>query len=64
MKDEGVNACVDCGIVFSIYERRHHCRNCGKVYCSACSKFQVPSIPRLKIFQPVRVCRYVNSYLR
>ena len=56
MKDEGVGACVDCGINFTIYERRHHCRCCGRVFCSSCSQYQA-EIPRLKILQPVRVCK-------
>lgn len=26
-----------CSITFSIFERRHHCRKCGGVFCQACS---------------------------
>ncbi len=61
-KDEGVEACVDCGVKFTIYERRHHCRNCGKVFCSSCSQYQA-EIPRLKIHQPVRVCKTCRDEL-
>ncbi|CAB4066173.1 WDFY3 [Lepeophtheirus salmonis] len=62
-KDEGVESCVDCGVKFTIYERRHHCRNCGKVFCSSCSQYQA-EIPRLKIMHPVRVCSCINMYVR
>lgn len=61
-KDEGVGACVQCGTKFTIYERRHHCRNCGKVFCSCCSQYQA-EIPRLKILQPVRVCKPCHDSL-
>ena len=56
MKDEHSESCVDCKVKFTIYERKHHCRNCGKVFCSSCSQYQA-EIPRLKIMQPVRVCK-------
>ncbi|XP_040570676.1 WD repeat and FYVE domain-containing protein 3 isoform X2 [Lepeophtheirus salmonis] len=59
-KDEGVESCVDCGVKFTIYERRHHCRNCGKVFCSSCSQYQA-EIPRLKIMHPVRVCKQCHQ---
>jgi len=26
VKDEGVSGCTDCGVKFTIYERKHHCR--------------------------------------
>lgn len=35
--DSSVNKCYDCKIEFSIINRKHHCRNCGKIFCSKCS---------------------------
>ena len=34
VKDEGGDGCVACGVKFSFSERRHHCRNCGQLFCS------------------------------
>ncbi len=34
MKDEGMDSCVACSVKFSFSERRHHCRNCGQLFCS------------------------------
>ena len=56
MRDEHSESCVDCKVKFTIYERKHHCRNCGKVFCRSCRQYQA-EIPRLKIMQPVRVCK-------
>ena len=39
-KDEGSESCVGCGVRFTIYERRHHCRACGRLFCSSCSQYQ------------------------
>jgi hypothetical protein len=60
MKDDGTDSCQACGIRFTMYERRHHCRNCGNLFCSSCSRYQA-EIPRLKIHQPVRVCKQCHS---
>eukprot|EP01063_Lacrimia_lanifica_P026806 TRINITY_DN3669_c1_g1_i1.p2 TRINITY_DN3669_c1_g1~~TRINITY_DN3669_c1_g1_i1.p2 ORF type:complete len:227 (+),score=75.11 TRINITY_DN3669_c1_g1_i1:46-681(+) len=29
-------ACVGCGVAFGVVRRRHHCRECGEVYCAEC----------------------------
>jgi len=51
--DKTVTGCMGCGATFSIFNRKHHCRSCGKVYCSTCcdKKVQLPSSK-----DPVRVC--------
>uniref|UniRef100_A0A672QYT0 WD repeat and FYVE domain containing 3 n=1 Tax=Sinocyclocheilus grahami TaxID=75366 RepID=A0A672QYT0_SINGR len=59
VKDEQVDSCSGCTVRFSLTERRHHCRNCGQVFCQKCSRFQ-SEIKRLKISSPVRVCQ--NCY--
>jgi len=63
MRDDMTDSCHDCKVRFTIYERRHHCRNCGRLYCSACSRYQA-EIPRLKIHQQVRVCRSCYTQLQ
>ncbi|XP_065351177.1 WD repeat and FYVE domain-containing protein 3 [Cloeon dipterum] len=63
LKDEGAESCVGCGVKFSLYERRHHCRNCGQLFCSKCSKFE-SEISRLRILKPVRVCQGCHATLR
>ncbi|KAF2366372.1 protein of unknown function DUF4704 [Trinorchestia longiramus] len=56
VSDDLCHSCSACHLKFSVYERKHHCRNCGFVYCSKCSRFE-SEIFRLKIFKPVRVCQ-------
>ncbi len=34
LKDDAGEFCGQCRIKFSLTERRHHCRNCGHVFCS------------------------------
>ena len=33
MRDEAVDKCMKCGVEFTFTERKHHCRDCGKIFC-------------------------------
>jgi hypothetical protein len=57
VRDELVGTCKSkaCQAKFSINVRKHHCRDCGGVFCHNCTRFET-SIPRLQILKPVRVC--------
>ena len=37
--DSGSKECASCGVRFTFVERRHHCRDCGKVFCNTCSDY-------------------------
>uniref|UniRef100_A0A914ZRD5 WD repeat and FYVE domain-containing protein 3 n=1 Tax=Parascaris univalens TaxID=6257 RepID=A0A914ZRD5_PARUN len=61
VQDPSRSSCTQCQQRFSIAERRHHCRNCGHIFCSRCSRFE-SDIKHMKITKPVRVCQ--GCYLR
>ncbi|KAF2344500.1 FYVE zinc finger [Trinorchestia longiramus] len=53
--DQEAPRCMACGASFTMLRRRHHCRNCGKVFCGGCSEHAVP-LTHYGIWRPVRVC--------
>lgn len=36
VSDDLASACMKCAAKFSLTRRRHHCRACGKIFCSTC----------------------------
>eukprot|EP00112_Aurelia_sp_Birch-Aquarium-sp1_P009890 Seg2142.3 transcript_id=Seg2142.3/GoldUCD/mRNA.D3Y31 product="Zinc finger FYVE domain-containing protein 21" protein_id=Seg2142.3/GoldUCD/D3Y31 len=55
MKDEEVHICPLCRNKFTQIRRKHHCRQCGKVFCSKCCEQKV-SLAQLGYDEPQRVC--------
>ncbi|KAL5200650.1 hypothetical protein ABZP36_021853 [Zizania latifolia] len=53
--DEAVSKCTSCTSDFSAFNRRHHCRNCGDIFCDKCTQGRTPLTTDADA-QPVRVC--------
>ncbi|XP_036052121.1 RUN and FYVE domain-containing protein 1 isoform X2 [Onychomys torridus] len=60
LKDDEATHCKQCEKEFSISRRKHHCRNCGHIFCNTCSsnELALPSYPK-----PVRVCDTCHTLL-
>ncbi|KAI1292074.1 RUN and FYVE domain-containing protein 2 [Halotydeus destructor] len=52
--------CCQCLKPFSVARRKHHCRNCGNIYCASCSDNKLPLPSSAK---PVRVCDGCHTLL-
>lgn len=57
--DGAYNHCKACSKKMYI-GNRHHCRNCGHLFCTECANFKA-KIPDLGYFKQVRVCRSCKS---
>ncbi|CAI2366397.1 unnamed protein product [Moneuplotes crassus] len=40
-EDEDVTSCSICSTDFWLFQRKHHCRVCGKIFCGSCSRYYV-----------------------
>lgn len=59
-KDDKVNSCSfkKCNQSFNWFQRKHHCRCCGQIYCSTHSGNRLPLFSPKETNQPVfsRMC--------
>lgn len=64
MPDKTTTRCQGqrCHSVFSLINRRHHCRNCGAIVCDACSKKRI-KLEHVDQHRQVRVCDGCFLYL-
>ncbi|EPB75242.1 hypothetical protein ANCCEY_05641 [Ancylostoma ceylanicum] len=51
VQDMARQRCTQCAHKFSIADRKHHCRNCGQIFCAKCSRFE-SHITHMKISRP------------
>ncbi|CAB4024898.1 myotubularin-related 3-like isoform X1 [Paramuricea clavata] len=56
LPDHHAISCEGCDLKFSMTNRRHHCRNCGRVFCGSCCNDMTP-VPSEQYYDPVRVCK-------
>ncbi|ERN02155.1 1-phosphatidylinositol-3-phosphate 5-kinase FAB1B [Amborella trichopoda] len=55
MPDHTCRVCYECDAHFTIFNRRHHCRNCGRIFCNKCTS---NSIPSPIAGERIRLCNY------
>jgi hypothetical protein len=55
-KDDDYPNCELCSKKFTFFNRRHHCRNCGKIICDDCSMAQYTSAKQ-NPYSPHMVCK-------
>lgn len=63
MPDQSCRVCYECDSQFTLFNRRHHCRLCGRIFCAKCTSNWVPtpsSEPKIPLeeWDKIRVCNY------
>mmetsp|Transcript_10319 Transcript_10319/g.13420 ORF Transcript_10319/g.13420 Transcript_10319/m.13420 type:complete len:146 (+) Transcript_10319:517-954(+) len=55
INDESVSRC-SCGSQFSTFNRKHHCRRCGGIFCGVCTSERT-RVLRCDEYKEARVCK-------
>lgn len=64
VQDHLVENCEACSAEFGFFLRRHHCRQCGHIFCAECSDKTFPLTTEDGLAkQEVRVCKKCFRYL-
>lgn len=63
MPDQSCRVCYECDSQFTIFNRRHHCRICGRVFCAKCTANSIPASsdePKIgrEDWERIRVCNF------
>ncbi|RHZ87825.1 hypothetical protein Glove_30g42 [Diversispora epigaea] len=53
--DETVKTCKNCKTSFTPIRRKHHCRQCGNIFCQECTSRSI-ALPQFGYVKPERVC--------
>ncbi|XP_055513977.1 myotubularin-related protein 4 isoform X4 [Leucoraja erinacea] len=61
--DHMASHCFNCDSEFWLAKRRHHCRNCGNVFCANCCHLKLP-IPDQQLYDPVLVCNSCYDHVQ
>jgi len=60
--EEDVDDCNTCRQGFSVTRRKHHCRHCGRIFCTDCVSKQVSSGPAGRVSRVCDVCHTLLSH--
>ncbi|PKI76028.1 hypothetical protein CRG98_003578, partial [Punica granatum] len=64
MPDQSCRVCYECDSQFTVFNRRHHCRLCGRVFCAKCTVNSIPATfddqrtTGRDDWERIRVCNY------
>ncbi|XP_073695711.1 phosphatidylinositol-3,5-bisphosphate 3-phosphatase MTMR3-like isoform X2 [Garra rufa] len=61
--DHPASRCYGCERTFWLVKRKHHCRNCGNVFCASCCDQKV-AVPNQHLREPKHVCQACYGHLR
>ena len=62
--DDAVTQCFLCESTYNFFNRRHHCRKCGRVVCGNCSDQSIQYFPNTLVVNPNGVCSRLKSWER